>query len=128
MSRPSTVAVETSDESSLKANDASLTPNRRIRTRTSRLAFLPIITSVVCESCSAAARALVSAFRSSLPGRSAIDEQSRRLTRRDRTRPSEQPVLHLLHHPIQHQRLHRRSLPLPREPPCRDSRVAIAGR
>src|ERR1044072_2036493 len=124
MSRPSGVAVEPSDESSL----AWTVPNRRTTTRTSRLAFLPIITSVVCESCSAAARALVSAFRSSLPGRSAIDEQSRRLTRRDRTRPSEQPVFHLLHHPLQHQRLRRRSLPLPREPPCRDNRVAVAGK
>src|ERR1041384_2341646 len=116
MSRPSTVAVETSDESSLKANDASLTPNRRIRTRTRRLAFLPIITSVVCESCSAAARALVSAFRSSLPGRSAIDEQSQRLTHRDRSRPNEQFLLHLLRRQLQHQPPRPRWLPLRRAP------------
>src|ERR1044072_2016715 len=124
MSRPSGVAVEPSDESSL----AWTVPNRRTTTRTSRLAFLPIITSVVYESCSAAARALVSAFRSSLPGRSAIDEQSQRSTHRARSRPSERSVHHLLHHLLQHRQPRRRWLRLQREPRCRDSWVAVGGK
>src|SRR5689334_1765784 len=66
--------------------------------------FLPITTSVACESYSAASRALVSAFRSSLPGRSAIAEQSQSLTRRARTRPNEQLVRHQLRRPRQRRR------------------------
>src|SRR6185369_14668593 len=75
--------------------------------------FLPITTSVACESYSAASRASVSAFRSSLPGRSAIAEQLQSSTRRGRNRPNERFVHHQLRRLHQH-RQRRRRLLLPR--------------
>src|SRR4051794_17904264 len=78
--------------------------------------FLPIITSVACESYSAASRASVSAFRSSLPGRSAIAEQLQSSTRRARNPPNEQFARHQLRRPRPRQQPRPRWLRHPREP------------
>src|SRR5215203_6609381 len=103
MRRPSGVAVETSEESSLTARAAfgSATEIARATTTRIRAFFLPMFTSAVCESYSAALRASESRFRLSLPGRNAIDERSRQLLHRAQIRPNEQPVRRLLHHPPQ---------------------------
>src|SRR6185503_5657453 len=70
--------------------------------------FLPISTSVACESYSAASRASVLAFCSSLPGRNAIDERLQSSIRRARIRPNEQFVRRRPHR----QRPHRQQRPL----------------
>src|ERR1051325_4266202 len=97
--------------------------DKMIRTE---ITFLPIVTSVVCESCSATKHASESARSSSLPGRSAIDERSPQLIHRVRSRPNER----FLHHPLRRQHQHRQPrrqlLQLRRELPCRDSQAAVA--
>src|SRR6185503_6903869 len=134
--RPSGVDVETSEESSTNSGGKPLfltcsifrrpievnksgrvacprstySVKKRTRAMRNELAFLPIVTSVVCESCSAVTRAWGSALSSSLPGRSAIAERSPRSIHRARSPPNEQFVPHLLHRQLRYLRPHQQSL------------------